>query len=182
MKKVLNTSSLSKLHNLKKFQNTALNSNFENVHYKKDALFNSLWLQKFMNTTLTSDGNKSRSEKIVYNSFHELKRIYCGSDALPILFESTEKVKSAVETRPVRLGGNIIQVPVYIIGARRIKTNFLRFRQAFFNRNEKNVQARVIKEVSAILTFPKESYLVQLENKFWEVVYSNRSYIHFRWY
>jgi len=148
----------------------------------KDPIYKSIWFAKFLNNTLIAEGKKEKGELILYKALKTLKLVYLGKKPLPIIFESAEKMKSAIETRPIRLGGNTIHVPMYIIGARRIKTTLLRFRQAFWKRSEPKAVDRVVREICLIMNNSKDSYLVQMENKSWDVIYNNRSYIHYRWY
>lgn len=166
---------------LKDLKDTNKLQNF-NFISERDPLYQSIWMNKFLSTTLITQGKKQKGEILLYTVLRVLKKIYMGHDSFPIIFESVEKMKSALETRPLRLGGNIVSVPLYIIGVRRIKLVLLKYRQAFWKRNESKAVMRIVKEIVTVLRNPKDSYLGQLDNKSWDVIYNNRSYIHYRWY
>jgi len=146
------------------------------------AYMHSHLLEWFIDSTLLSFGEKEKAEKIFENLIEDLKAWDPQMPAGCIILEAVLRLRPPVETRPLRLGANIVRIPVVVTGLRGYKLGFKYLRKAFLTRSEKSIRDRIFNEIVAILENPKDSIAIQEYDKELEIAYANRMYMHYRWF
>src|SRR3989344_4644619 len=87
-----------------------------------DAKYNSVTIARFINQVMRR-GKKATAEKVVYDSFEILKTT-TQKDPLEIFDTAIRNVSPDVEVKSRRIGGGNYQIPVAVMGERKIALAF----------------------------------------------------------
>lgn len=87
-------------------------------HWKPDVKYNSLIVGRFVGY-LMLDGKRTTAEKVVYGAFDEIHR-KTKKGGLNVFEQSIKNVSPLMELKGRRIGGANYQVPIPVIGDRRI--------------------------------------------------------------
>ncbi|MCS6956646.1 MAG: 30S ribosomal protein S7 [Patescibacteria group bacterium] len=90
---------------------------YKKIKIKPDKVYNSFEVAKLINYVM-KDGKKKVAEKIVYQSFEEIKKQ--GKDPMKIFYQAIENTSPQMEVRPRRLGGASYLVPIEVRKERKL--------------------------------------------------------------
>jgi small subunit ribosomal protein S7 len=142
-----------------------------------DKLHNSRLVQQVINKVM-SDGKKSTSEAIVYESLDILGR-KSGKDPVEALEQSIKALTPALEVRSRRVGGATYQVPVEV-PARRARTLAVRWLVEFARRRrEKSMAERLANELLDAGQQQGDAY--KRKDDIYRMAQANKAFAHYRW-
>ena len=142
-----------------------------------DKLHNSRLVQQVINKVM-SDGKKSTSEAIVYESLEILGR-KSGKDPVEALEQSIKALTPALEVRSRRVGGATYQVPVEV-PARRARTLAVRWLVEFARRRrEKSMAERLANELMDASQQQGDAY--KRKDDIYRMAQANKAFAHYRW-
>lgn len=145
---------------------------------RKDNIFHSYWLRKFLNK-VTKHGKKYRAENIILNMFLEIKKLRY---PLNLFFDIVFRSKWSLDTHLKRLGKYFHNIPTYIPFPRNYNRGLSKIvKVARFVRKEKSFSKRLYAEICDIQYAPKKSCSLRLKRQRLKLVQKNRVYSNFRW-
>ena len=128
--------------------------------------------------SISMDGKKSKSEKIVYGAFDIVSK---KTDKSPIDFfhEALNNVKPSLEVRSRRVGGATYQVPMEVRPKRAQTLAMKWIVDSAIKRNEKTMRERVANEIFD--AFNNKGNAVKKREETHKMAEANRAFSHFRW-
>lgn len=147
---------------------------------KKDNLYRSYWLRKFLNI-MTKQGQKHKSEIILYNIFYNLKKKKL--NPLTFIFFCILNSKWLLTTHMKRFGKHWHHLPSYISYPRSINKGIssIIWSSKISDYKEKNFSKKLWNELWHIYALDKKSLSFKARNEKIELVIQNKAYMHFRW-
>lgn len=110
-----------------------------------DAVYGDKKVTKFINMGM-KDGKKSTFERVVYQSFDEIKK-ETGEDPLKVFHKAIDEISPVYEVRPRRVGGATYQVPLEVDKFRAFALAVRWLMDATNKRSEKRLAQRLAKEI-----------------------------------
>ena len=152
--------------------------------YKKkttppDPIYNSLEVSKLI-TYLMHDGKKSVAQKIVYETFEQLKKE--GKDPLKSLHQAIANVAPNFEVKPRRLGGASYLVPIEVRPSRKIflALNWMiNAAQTKSNKEYKSFVAKLKTELVDAANNQGEAVAKRLQTE--KLAQANKAFAHLKW-
>lgn len=105
--------------------------------------------QKFVNYVMVS-GKKSIAEKIFSNML-KLIKAKGHKDPLETFKRAIDNICPSIEVRPKRVGGSVYQIPMEVMGTRRLALGFRWILAATKSRKGKPMSQRLAEEILAAL-------------------------------
>ena len=142
-----------------------------------DSKYGSLILAKFINFVMY-DGNKSTSEKIIYDALEKIKN-KTKDNPIKVFDEAINKIRPNLEVRSRRVGGATYQVPQEV-KTKRSQTLALRWLLgASRKRKNKSMSDKLFNELMDA-SQNKGSAIKKREDTH-RMAESNKAFAHFRW-
>ena len=142
-----------------------------------DSKYGSLILAKFINFVMY-DGNKSTSEKIIYDALEKIKN-KTKDNPIKVFDEAINKIRPNLEVRSRRVGGATYQVPQEV-KTKRSQTLALRWLlEASRKRKNKSMSDKLFNELMDA-SQNKGSAIKKREDTH-RMAESNKAFAHYRW-
>ena len=142
-----------------------------------DSKYGSLILAKFINFVMY-DGNKSTSEKIIYDALEKIKN-KTKDNPIKVFDEAINKIRPNLEVRSRRVGGATYQVPQEV-KTKRSQTLALRWLlEASRKRKNKTMSDKLFNELMDA-SQNKGSAIKKREDTH-RMAESNKAFAHYRW-
>lgn len=169
---------MKNLLNLKKNHvNIRIKKSFK---WKPSPIFNSLWINKFMNI-LNTKGKKILTQKIILNTFYIIKKQLTN---IPIFlfFFFLELLRCKFEISLVKIGKKKHEVPIPTNSIRQYLALFRTIKK-FFKKSKNSIKFEIKFANEIINVFEKktQSELLRHKTNMFSKAIANRSYLHFRW-
>lgn len=157
--------------------NTKIISNQLLKKIKKDYIYNSYILQKFINIVM-KNGEKSKAERIVYTALKLIKE----KKQFPLLFlfESFELIRTDMEVIRKKLGKKIFFIPHPIKKERQYKVALKSLYKTCLRYNNGQM-SQILKDEVFNIVDKKKSYSLETKKKLYEIAIFFRTHLHFRW-
>ena len=143
-----------------------------------DPRYNNRLVQKFINMIML-DGKKSVAEKIVYQSFDQLRQATETNDVLSVFHKAVENVRPHVELKPRRVGGATYQIPIEVRHERSLSLALRWIRAAARGRHGAPMAKQLGDELLA--AFKGEGTAVKKREDTHKMAEANRAFAHYRW-
>lgn len=151
---------------------------YKKIKIKKDKLYNSFEVAKLINY-LMKDGKKTVSEKIVYQTLENLKKI---DNPLKILYQAIENVAPNYEVKPRRLGGASYLVPVEVRKERKIYLALNWIIEAAQARSSKEYKTFIDKLTAEILdAYKNQGAAITKRQQTEKLAETNKAFSHLKW-
>ncbi len=146
---------------------------------KPDPKFGSKTLSKFINC-LMYGGEKSVSQRIVYDAFAEIEKRTKGKPtAMEVFDEAINNVKPHVEVRSKRVGGANYQVPMQVNRRRQIS---LAFRWIITSSREEKGKPMHLRLAKELMDASKgEGKAMAIRDQTHRMADANKAFAHFAW-
>lgn len=165
------------MSNKKKWKKV-VNFNKQIESNKKDTIYNSYWLLKFLNK-LIKKGKKHKSEKLFYNILYKIKTI---KHPLKLYFNIILKSKFLLNTQLKRLGKYFYKIPYLVKFPQNYKSGISKIiNTIIIKRTGKNLTDKIYFELLNIYFNPKLSNTLISKKQTYKIVQKNRAFMHFRW-
>ena len=142
-----------------------------------DPKFGNIIIAKFINNLMV-DGLKSKSEKIVYGAFDQIRE-KTNTDPVEVFKEALDNVKPFVEVRSRRVGGATYQVPVEVRDSRRQALAFRWLIDAARKRSEKTMVDRLSGEL--LDASNQRGAAIKKREDTHKMAEANKAFSHYRW-
>lgn len=143
-----------------------------------DSRYNNRLVQKLINMIMV-DGKKSTAERLVYQSFDQLKTAAGTNDVLSVFHKAIENVRPQVELKPRRVGGATYQVPIEVRHDRSLSLALRWLRVAARSRRGAPMAKRLSDELLA--AYKGEGSAVKKREETHKMAEANRAFAHYRW-
>lgn len=148
------------------------------LYLVRDPIYKSVVINLLINHFMR-EGNKAKSEKIIYNSFKYLKWSYKNRPFF-IYHEIISQAKPVFQLVPKRVGKIRRYIPFPLSAGKQIKKTVFWLKNIIKNRKERSIYDRFIKEFNDI-ALNKRTQLFVFKEDLQKQVVQNRAYLHFRW-
>nr|NP_044752.1 ribosomal protein S7 [Reclinomonas americana]O21240.1 RecName: Full=Small ribosomal subunit protein uS7m; AltName: Full=Ribosomal protein S7, mitochondrial [Reclinomonas americana]AAD11867.1 ribosomal protein S7 [Reclinomonas americana] len=149
----------------------------KNTNILQEPVFNDNVLLKFINC-LMFDGKKSVAEKLVYNSFREIRK-ETSVDPIIVFNDAIRNTTPVVQVKSIRIAGSNYQVPMEIPTHRQIMLAIKWIIESARKRTEKTMVERLSKEL--IDAYKNSGKAIDKKISMHKMAESNRAYAHYRW-
>ena len=143
-----------------------------------DPVYNDVLVAKFVNKIML-DGKKSIAQKIIYNSFDQLKEKVSGEEPLTVFKKAVENIKPQLEVRSRRVGGATYQVPVDVRPSRRLTLAMRWLTDNSRKRSEKNMSLRLAGELND--AYNNRGNAVKKKEDVHRMAEANKAFSHYNW-
>ena len=142
-----------------------------------DSKYGSLILAKFINFVMY-DGNKSTSEKIIYDALEKIKN-KTKDNPIKVFDEAINKIRPNLEVRSRRVGGATYQVPQEV-KTKRSQTLALRWLlEATRKRKNKTMSEKLFHELMD--ASKNKGAAIKKREDTHKMAESNKAFAHYRW-
>jgi len=140
-----------------------------------DPKFHSLEIAKLINHLMTG-GKKSTAQKVVYDCFDILAE-KTGKEPIEVFNEAIKNVAPEVELKSRRVGGGNYQIPVAVIGHRKITLAYRWITNAALARKGAPMAQKLADELMAAAR--KEGAAIKKREDTYRMAEANRAFAHF---
>ena len=145
--------------------------------FYSDPKYKSLTLAKFINFVMY-DGNKTTSEKIVYEALDKIKN-KTKEDPIKVFNEAINNIRPNLEVRSRRVGGATYQVPQEV-KSKRSQTLALRWLlESTRKRKNKTMSDKLVDEL--IDASKNRGAAIKKREETHKMAESNKAFAHYRW-
>jgi small subunit ribosomal protein S7 len=149
----------------------------KNIVSSQEPLYKDNILQKFINCLMVS-GKKSIAERIIYDSFHLIKK-ELSQNPIDVFYKAVDNATPVVQVMSIRIAGSNYQVPVEIPPHKQSTLAIKWIIESSRNRSERTMAERLCRElIDASRNLGKSIDKKQTLHKMAE---ANRAYAHYRW-
>jgi small subunit ribosomal protein S7 len=142
-----------------------------------DPKFNDKVVAKLINK-LTSDGKKSKAEKIIYGALESVEE-KTKTESMKVFKKALENIKPALEVKSRRVGGSTYQVPVEVRPDRKLSLA-LRWLVGYAKaRSEKSMTEKLAGEL--IDASNSKGGSVKKKEDVHKMAEANKAFAHYRW-
>jgi small subunit ribosomal protein S7 len=142
-----------------------------------DHKYNDILVGRFINN-LMKDGEKSVSQKILYQAFGIIEE-KTKSDPMDVFNKAITNVQPSIEVRSRRVGGSNYQIPTEVRPDRRIALAIKWILTYTRARNEKTMALRLANELMAAAV--GEGSSVKKKDDVHRMADANKAFAHFKW-
>lgn len=151
------------------------------LKYKKhqiepDSRYNSVQVSKFINQVMKK-GKKTIARKIVYGTFDKIQE-KTKKEPLEVFNLAIENAAPLVEVKSKRVGGATYQIPVQVLGDRRIALSIRWILQAARSKKGKPMEEKLAEEM--IEAAENKGTAVKKREDTHRMAEANRAFAHFR--
>ncbi|MBD3244436.1 MAG: 30S ribosomal protein S7 [Candidatus Moranbacteria bacterium] len=140
-----------------------------------DPKYNNISVSKFTGQILKK-GKKFKAQKIVYQCFEIIKE-KTRKDPIDIFDEAVRNVAPSLEVKAKRVGGANYQVPVPVIGERRLTLAFRWIIQGAKSKKGKNMASALALEI--IDAAKKQGSAIRTRDNIHKMAEANKAFAHF---
>ncbi|KKQ24328.1 MAG: 30S ribosomal protein S7 [Candidatus Roizmanbacteria bacterium GW2011_GWC2_37_13] len=152
---------------------------YKKTRTKSDKVYNNYETAKLINY-LMIDGEKSVSEKIVYDALEEIKKQ--GQDPLKTLHQAISNTSPSFEVKPRRLGGASYLVPIEVRRDRKLFLSLNWIIEAAKSRSNKEYHTFSKKLLAEIMEAAKnQGQGVAKKQSTEKLAENNRAFSHLKW-
>lgn len=152
---------------------------YKRLKVRPDKIYNSLEIAKLVNY-LMIDGEKSVTEKIVYEAMDEIKKQ--GLDPLKTLHQAIDNVSPQFEVKPRRLGGASYLVPIEVRPERKLFLALNWIVEAARSRSNKEYRSFSKKLLAEIIEASKnQGQSVAKKQATEKLAETNKAFSHLKW-
>ncbi|MFA6254939.1 MAG: 30S ribosomal protein S7 [Patescibacteria group bacterium] len=142
---------------------------------RPDARYKSVTISRFINHIMRR-GKKATAQKVVYDCFAIIKE-KTKKDPLEIFDGAIKNVGPEVEVKSKRIGGGNYQIPVAVIGERRLALAFRWIINAASARKGAPMSQKLADELMA--AYNKEGAAIKKRQDTYRMAEANRAFAHF---
>lgn len=146
-----------------------------------DTEYKSIVVTKLINRVMYA-GNKSASQKQVYDALEIFKKESKSEDVITTLEQALDNLKPKVEVRPRRIGGAVYQVPTPVRGSRQYSLAIRWLVLSARKRPNKQYHSFALKLAAELLaTLNNEGASIAKRQEIERMAEANRAFAHLRW-
>ena len=139
--------------------------------------YKSVIISKFLNN-LMYDGKKSIAERILLNTFKNLKRI-TSEDPYKIFTQAIDNTKPLVSLKSIRIGGTNYQVPIETSHKKQLSQAIKFIISSARSRNGHSMEDKLTNEI--LDCYNNQGISIKKKEEIHKSAEANRAYAHFRW-
>ena len=143
-----------------------------------DPKYHSEVVSKFINIVMER-GKKATAERIVYDSFEELKKKAGNTNALEAFEKALDNVRPMLELKARSVGGATYQVPIEVDQERGVAIAMRWIRNFARNRKGGPMSARLAAEL--LDAYQKQGAAMKKREDTHKMAEANKAFSHFRW-
>lgn len=144
-------------------------------NYKPDPKYASALLGRFIGQTM-KEGKKSTGTKVLYKTLDTIKE-QTKKDPLDVFDEAIKNVSPLLEVKAKRIGGATYQIPVPVMGERKVTLAFRWILAAARSRKGKPMAQKLATEI--IEASEKRGSAIKKRDDIQKMAESNRAFAHF---